>query len=82
LLGKYRTPRFRISQKVRCQVLGKVVITGIAEAPILLPIAKNKRGRLWLSQRIHDDRARGLAYTIRPFAETRRLAYKLIYGQV
>ena len=45
LLGKYKTPRFRIGQKVRCEVRGKVVITGMTEAPIPWPIAKGGRGR-------------------------------------
>jgi hypothetical protein len=36
LLDKYRTPRFRIGQQVRCEVRGKVVITGITDAPIPL----------------------------------------------
>jgi hypothetical protein len=45
LLGKYKTPCFRIGQRVRCQVRGKVVITGITDAPIPWPIAKGGRGR-------------------------------------
>jgi hypothetical protein len=45
LLGKYRTPRFRIGQRVRCQVRGEVVITGMTDAPIPWPIAKGGRGR-------------------------------------
>jgi hypothetical protein len=45
LLGKYRTPRFRTGQKVRCQVRGKLVITGMTDAPIPWPIAKGGRGR-------------------------------------
>src|SRR6516164_8140106 len=45
LLGKYQTPRFRIGQKVRCQVRGEVVITGMTDAPIPWPIAKGGRGR-------------------------------------
>jgi hypothetical protein len=44
LLGTYRTPRFRIGQRVRCQVRGEVVITGMTEAPIPWPIAKGGRG--------------------------------------
>jgi hypothetical protein len=28
LLGKYRTPRFRIGRTVLCEVRGQVVITG------------------------------------------------------
>jgi hypothetical protein len=45
LLGTYKTPRFRIGQKVLCQVRGKVVITGMTEALIPWPIAKGGRGR-------------------------------------
>jgi hypothetical protein len=45
LLGKYRTLPFRIAQKVRCQVRGEVVITGMTESPIPWPIAKGGRGR-------------------------------------
>lgn len=45
LLGLYRTPRFRIGQRVRCHVRGEVIITGISDAPIPWPIAKGGRGR-------------------------------------
>jgi hypothetical protein len=45
LLGKYRTPRFRIGRKVVCEVRGQVVITGMTDAPIPWPIAKGGRGR-------------------------------------
>jgi hypothetical protein len=45
LLGKYRTPRFRIGQRVRCLVHGEVIITGMTEAPIPWPIGKGGRGR-------------------------------------
>jgi hypothetical protein len=45
LLGTYRTPRFRIGQRVRCLVRGEVIITGISAAPIGWPIAKGGRGR-------------------------------------
>jgi hypothetical protein len=34
LLGVYRTPRFRIGQRVRCLVRGEVLITGMTEALI------------------------------------------------
>jgi hypothetical protein len=37
LLGKYRTPRFRIGQRVLCEVRGVVVITGMTDAPIPCP---------------------------------------------
>ena len=40
LLGTYRTPRFRIGQRVRCQVRGEVVIIGISEAPIPWPVRR------------------------------------------
>jgi hypothetical protein len=45
LLGTYRTPRFRIGQRVRCLVRGEVIITGMTEAPIPWPLAKGGRGR-------------------------------------
>jgi hypothetical protein len=48
LLGSYRTPRFRIGQRVRCLVRGEVVITGMTEAPIPWPIAMSGRGALSL----------------------------------
>jgi hypothetical protein len=41
LLGKYRTPRFRIGQRVRCLVRGEMVITGMTDAPIPWPIGKD-----------------------------------------
>jgi hypothetical protein len=40
LLGKYRTPRFRIGQRVFCAVRGEVTISGINDAPILWPLCK------------------------------------------
>jgi hypothetical protein len=45
LLGKYRTPRFRIGQRVRCHVRGEMVITGMTDAPIPWPVRKQGRGR-------------------------------------
>jgi hypothetical protein len=45
LLSTYRTPRFRIGQVVSCAARGKVVITGVTEAPIPWPIAKKGKGR-------------------------------------
>ena len=45
LLGKYRTPRFRIGQTVLCEVRGEMVITGMADAPIPWPIGKGGAGR-------------------------------------
>ena len=45
LLGKYRTPRFRRGQRVRCLVRGEMVITGMTDAPIPWPIGKGYRGR-------------------------------------
>ena len=68
LLGKYRTPRFRIGQKVRCQVRGKVVITGITDAPIPWPIAKGGRGRhslvvyKGLARAVRDESEQGICY--------------------
>jgi len=45
LLGKYRTPRFRIGRKVLCEVRGEMVITGMTDAPILWPVGRNGPGR-------------------------------------
>jgi hypothetical protein len=45
LLGKYRTPRYRIGQKVRCQVRGLVVIVALSDAPLPWPLCK-RRNRL------------------------------------
>jgi hypothetical protein len=45
LIGTYRTPRFRIGRRVRCQVRGEVVITGMTDAPIPWPVGKGGRGR-------------------------------------
>jgi hypothetical protein len=45
LLGKYRTPHFRIGQRVRCQVRREMVITGQTDATIPWPIGKGGRGR-------------------------------------
>jgi hypothetical protein len=45
LLGTYRTPRFRVGQRVRCLVRGEVKITGMTDAPIPWPIGKGGRGR-------------------------------------
>jgi hypothetical protein len=45
LLGKYRTPRFRIGQRVRCEVRGEMIITSMTDAPIPWPVGKSGRGR-------------------------------------
>jgi hypothetical protein len=45
LLGKYRTPRFRIGQRVICQVRGEMVITSMTDAPIPWPVGKHGAGR-------------------------------------
>jgi len=42
LLGKYRTPRFRIGQRVLCQVRGEMVIRGMTDAPISWPLGSPK----------------------------------------
>jgi len=34
LLVTYRTPRFRLGQRVRCQVHDAVIITAMTDAPI------------------------------------------------
>jgi hypothetical protein len=45
LLDKYKTPRFRLGQVACCEVRGKVVITGVTEAPIPWPVAFKGKGR-------------------------------------
>jgi hypothetical protein len=45
LLGRYRTPRFRIGRTVFCEVRGEMVITGMTDAPIPWPIGKHGAGR-------------------------------------
>ncbi len=45
LIGTYRTPRFRIGQRVCCQVRGEMVITHMTDAPIPWPVGKGGRGR-------------------------------------
>lgn len=45
LLGKYRTPRFRIGQRVFCEVWGAMVITDMTDALIPWPIGKGGAGR-------------------------------------
>jgi hypothetical protein len=44
LLGSYKTPRFRLGQRVRCEVLGEIVICGLSEAPIPWPVCRRGRG--------------------------------------
>jgi hypothetical protein len=43
LLGKYKTPRFRIGQRVLCEVRGEVTICGLTDAPIPWPMGKAGR---------------------------------------
>ena len=57
LLGRYRTPRCRIGQKVRCQVRGEVVIVALSDAPIPWPLCK--RGK-WLVPVVYQGLARAL----------------------
>ena len=45
LLGKYRTPRFRLGRVVMCEVRGEVVITGMTDARIPWPLGLPGRGR-------------------------------------
>lgn len=58
LLGKYKTPRFRIGQRVLCEVRGEVVITGMTEAPIPWPLGLRVRGRHTLI--VYKDLAKAL----------------------
>ena len=48
LLGKYRTPRFRIGRTVLCEVRGEIVITGMTDALIPWPIGKGSASRRFL----------------------------------
>jgi hypothetical protein len=57
LLGKYRTPRHRIGQKVRCQVRGKVVIVALSDAPIPWPLCKRRK---WLVPVVYQGLARAI----------------------
>jgi hypothetical protein len=45
LLGIYRTPRFRIGQRVCCQVRGEVIITSMTDTPIPAAGSVNDRRR-------------------------------------
>jgi hypothetical protein len=40
LLGSYRTPPFRVGQKVHCEVRGEVTICGVSDAPIPWPLCR------------------------------------------
>ena len=44
LLGRYRTPRFRIGDVVRCARRGEVRIVGLSDAPIPWPTGQLLRG--------------------------------------
>jgi hypothetical protein len=57
LLSKYRTPRYRIGQKVRCQVRGKVVIVALSAAPIPWPLCQASG---WLVPVVYRGLARAL----------------------
>jgi hypothetical protein len=46
LLGTYRTPRFRIGQRVRCLVRGAVVIIGLSDAPVPWPLCRCGKWRV------------------------------------
>jgi hypothetical protein len=58
LLGKYRTPRFRIGQRVRCEVRGEMIITSQTDAPIPWPVGKRGSGRYSLI--VYKDLAKAL----------------------
>jgi hypothetical protein len=40
LLGAYRTPRFRVGQRVRCLIRGDVEVAGVHDGPIPWPVCK------------------------------------------
>jgi hypothetical protein len=56
--GKYRTLRFRIGQRVRCEVRGEMIITGMTDAPIPWPVGKRGPGRNSLM--VYEDLAKAL----------------------
>jgi transposase-like protein len=58
LLGKYRTPQFRIGRIVFCEVRGEMVITGMTDAPILWPVGR--RGRERPSLVVYKDLAKAI----------------------
>src|SRR5262245_55629584 len=60
LLGKYRTPRFRIGQRVRCQVRGEMVITGMTDAPIPWPMGCRRGGGGRHSLVVYKDLAKAV----------------------
>jgi hypothetical protein len=43
LLGRYRTPRFRLGQWVRCLIRGEVEVAGVHDGPIPWPVCKTSR---------------------------------------
>lgn len=45
LLGKYKTPRFRIGRTVFCAMRGEMVIMGMTDAPIPWTIGRHGAGR-------------------------------------
>jgi hypothetical protein len=45
LLSKYRTPRFRVGQRVRCFIRGEVEVAGVHDGPIPWPECKTARRR-------------------------------------
>lgn len=45
LIGKYRAPRFRVGQRVRCRIRGEMIVTGMTDALILWPVGLHGRGR-------------------------------------
>jgi hypothetical protein len=62
LLGPYQTPRFRVSQVVRCEVRGEVQIVGLSDAPIPWPVYKAGK---WLVPVVYQ----GLAKAVRQESE-------------
>ena len=54
--GPYRTPRFKLGQKVVCEARGEVTIVGISDGRIPWPIGQTKRAKslvLFRDQAIH-----------------------------
>ncbi len=57
MLGRYKPPRYRYGQTVRCEVRGELVIVGTHEAPIPWPVGKRGQVRAIV---VYGDLARAV----------------------
>jgi hypothetical protein len=46
LFSPYRTPRWRVGQRVRCAVRGAVVVVGLSDAPVPWPLCRCGKWRV------------------------------------